>query len=99
MVVELAGALVHFNSDILQQKINNNSVLHENDIVFTKIYRLIEYMESNRADTVKEALIYDDQMREVERRKQAEQREYQAQEQFRKRQAELLEKYGFYDKR
>lgn len=81
---------------VLQEKIRNNSVLHEKDIEFRKVYRLIECMESNRADTVKEALLYDDQYmankRELERREKAEQMERQAQEQFRKQQLELLEK-------
>ena len=76
----------------LQQKVDNNTLLHSSDLQYGKIYRLIQCMESNRADSVKEALLYDDQRRELARRQQVEQEERQAQDRFRQQQLDMLQK-------
>ena len=53
----------------IEKGVGDHTILKGDDKEYTKICRLIDYMESNRADSVKEALLLDDE--KIERQKEA----------------------------
>lgn len=78
----------------LEEEIENNTILHESDKSFEKISRLIDLMASNRADTIKEALLLDDEKMEAlaerRRREYLDQQNARQLEAFRQEQLKLL---------
>ncbi len=79
-----------------EEKVASNNVIHKDDKELRKIYRLIDFMEHGRADSVKEALLLDDKSvrdrQERARREAFEKEERLKAEKFREEQRESLDR-------